>query len=276
VLRKAMLKTIALINELIDNIPESVVQAENVDTRSLLNFALSDGHTVICTRYVGSSSDEAASLYYSSGTLWGTRVPDSGNRDYQMARSDMGADVVLIASEPLTFERENWVNVPTNSILTVHNQTVMVHPILDQYYDRDPHHRRSAAFARAKGLETNEKASARLGTPLAATPSIAVEVETQKKILPTIPFGTATVSRVRAPLSHLEPNNSPAQVPMRSAPQQPPSQGNIKKKRASLTTVDTHTSTLPQDSSPVSPEPTRNEFGNPNKIAQFFPELGMS
>jgi glutamine amidotransferase len=276
VLRKAMLKTIALINELIDNIPESVVQAENVDTRSLLNFALSDGHTVICTRYVGSSSDEAASLYYSSGTLWGTRVPDSGNRDYQMARSDMGADVVLIASEPLTFERENWVNVPTNSILTVHNQTVMVHPILDQYYDRDPHHRRSAAFARAKGLETNEKASARLGTPLATTPSIAVEVETQKKFLPTIPFGTATVSRVRAPLSHLEPNNSPAQVPMRSAPQQPPSQGNIKKKRASLTTVDTHTSTLPQDSSPVSPEPTRNEFGNPNKIAQFFPELGMS
>ncbi|KAK0614297.1 nucleophile aminohydrolase [Immersiella caudata] len=272
VLRKAMLRTIALINELIDSIPESVIQAENVDTRSLLNFALSDGHTVICTRYVGSSSDEAASLYYSSGTLWETRVPDPANRDYQMARSDMGADVVLIASEPLTFERENWVNVPTNSILTVHNQTVMVHPILDQYYDRDPHHRRSAAFARAKGLETNEKASARLGTPPTIAPSVAVEIETQKKFLPTIP----TQPRVRTPLSHVEPANPPAQVPIRSAPQQPPSQGNIKKKRASLTTVDTHTSTLPRDSSPVSPEPARNEFGNPNKIAQFFPELSMS
>lgn len=105
VLRKAMLKTIAIINELIDGIPESMVHAENVDTRSLLNFALSDGHTVICTRYVGSSSDEAASLYYSSGTLWETRMPDPDNRDYQMARSDKGADVVLVASEPLTFER---------------------------------------------------------------------------------------------------------------------------------------------------------------------------
>lgn len=105
VLRKAMLKTIALIDELIDSIPESVVLAENVDTRSLLNFALTDGHTVICTRYVGSSSDEAASLYYSSGTLWETRVPDPESRDYQMARSDKGADVVLVASEPLTFER---------------------------------------------------------------------------------------------------------------------------------------------------------------------------
>ncbi|KAK0639038.1 nucleophile aminohydrolase [Cercophora newfieldiana] len=276
VLRKAMLKTIALINELIDGIPESVVQAENVDTRSLLNFALTDGHTVICTRYVGSSSDEAASLYYSSGTLWETRVPDPDSRDYQMARSDKGADVVLVASEPLTFERENWVNVPTNSILTVHNQTVMVHPILDQYYDRNPHHRRSAAFARAKGLETNEKASARLGTPTITTPSATTETETQRRFLPIIPFGNTTLPRVRTPLSHIEAANAPA-VPIRSAPQQqPPSQGNIKKKRASLTAVDTHSSPGPRDSSPVSPEPARNEFGNPNKIAQFFPELSMS
>src|SRR3954451_7978309 len=59
VLRKAMLKTIAQINEMIDNIPESVIHAENVDTRSLLNFAVTDGHSVICTRYVGSASDEA-------------------------------------------------------------------------------------------------------------------------------------------------------------------------------------------------------------------------
>ena len=307
VLRKAMLKTIALINELIDSIPESTILAENVDTRSLLNFALSDGHTVICTRYVGSSSDEAASLYYSSGTLWETRVPDPDSRDYQMARSDMGADVVLVASEPLTFERgrqtsvlrrdaatdilaENWVNVPTNSILTIHNQTVLVHPILDQYYDRDPHHRRSAAFVRTKGLETNEKALARLGTPLVGTPGFGIGVETQKKLVPTIPFGVSrtrtpdtsgpTLPRVRTPLSRIEAASSHSQadssdgwsgstqqqVPIRSAQQQPPAQGNIKKKRASLQL----------EPSPVTPEPARTEFGNPNKIAQYFPELSMT
>lgn len=105
VLRKAMLKTIAQINEMIDNIPESVIHAENVDTRSLLNFAVSDGHSVICTRYISSASDEAASLYYSSGTLWETRAPTPDSRDYQMERSDKGADVVLVASEPLSFER---------------------------------------------------------------------------------------------------------------------------------------------------------------------------
>jgi glutamine amidotransferase len=105
VLRKAMLKTIALINELIDQIPESVIQAHNVDTRSLLNFAVTDGVSVICTRYISSSTDEAASLYYSSGTQWQTRTLSSDDRNYQMERQDKGADIVLVASEPLTFER---------------------------------------------------------------------------------------------------------------------------------------------------------------------------
>lgn len=52
---------------------------------------------------------------------------------------------------------ENWVNVPTNSILTIHRQTVMMHPILDKYYERDPYHVRSSAFVQAKGLVSNEK-----------------------------------------------------------------------------------------------------------------------
>lgn len=104
VLRKAMLKTIAQINELIDQIPESTLHSENIDTRSLLNFCVSDGHSIICTRYINSSTDEAASLYYSSGTQWENRqYVDDDN--YKMERRDKGADVVLVSSEPLTFER---------------------------------------------------------------------------------------------------------------------------------------------------------------------------
>jgi glutamine amidotransferase len=105
ILRKALLKTIALINELIDQIPESVIQSDNIDTRSLLNFAVSDGHSIICTRYISSSTDEAASLYYSSGTEWEKRTVSPTDRAYQMERRDKGADIVLVASEPLTFER---------------------------------------------------------------------------------------------------------------------------------------------------------------------------
>lgn len=108
ILRKALLQTIEIINELTTSIPESVVQSENVDTRSLLNFAVTDGHSVICTRYVSSKTDEAASLYYSSGTQWETR-PTPGDKDYQMERRDKGADIVLVASEPLTFERGKYI-----------------------------------------------------------------------------------------------------------------------------------------------------------------------
>lgn len=112
VLRKALLATIRQINELTDSIPESVREAENVDTRSLLNFAVTDGYSTICTRYISSSIDEAASLYYSSGTQWeeklgGTtgKATQTQGHNYQMERNDKGADIVLVASEPLTFER---------------------------------------------------------------------------------------------------------------------------------------------------------------------------
>jgi glutamine amidotransferase len=105
VLRRAMLSTIRIINELTSQIPDSVIQAEDVDTRSLLNFAVTDGHSVICTRYINSSTDEAASLYYSSGTQWETRTAAADDGHYLMERRDKVAGVVLVASEPLTFER---------------------------------------------------------------------------------------------------------------------------------------------------------------------------
>lgn len=205
VLRKAVLRTIELSNEFIDAIPASVIENDNVDTRSLLNFAVTDGHSVICTRYISSATDEAASLYYSSGTQWTERPGSdpSDPQDFHMERRDKGADIVLVASEPLTFERgkprrcplpiilrsaltrgtENWVNVPTNSVLTIHKQTVMVHPIVDKYYSRNPNHFRSSAFVQTKGLIANEKASVR--------PSIIPDLEGahKKSTGITVPLG---------------------------------------------------------------------------------------
>jgi len=111
VLRKGILKTIERINALI----REVVGAEHVgeeDSRSLLNFAVTDGESVVCSRYVSSRTDEAASLFWSSGTSWkesrplsGAMTPEPGQKDYVMERRDKGSDIVLVASEPLTFER---------------------------------------------------------------------------------------------------------------------------------------------------------------------------
>ncbi|KAI9740188.1 MAG: hypothetical protein M1834_004766 [Cirrosporium novae-zelandiae] len=153
-LRKALLGTVKRINMLVKQATSSPLYGssddeEDLETRSLLNFAVTDGHSVVCTRYVSSKTDEAASLYFSSGTDW-REVGGKGN--FKMERRDKGADIVLVASEPLTFERDNWVTVPTNSTLTIHNQTVMIHPIIDEFYNRDPAYTRNSGFAVSKGL----------------------------------------------------------------------------------------------------------------------------
>ncbi|KAI4279331.1 MAG: hypothetical protein LQ337_000362 [Flavoplaca oasis] len=167
VLRKALLGTIERINTLIAEIPDTKHKEsdEDLDCRSLLNLAVTDGHSVVCTRYVSSMTDEAASLYWSSGTSWQEDKSIKGR--YRMERRDKGADIVLVASEPLTFERvleagtdalstDDWVIVPTNSTLTIHKQAVMIHPIIDRYYNPNPSYTRSTRFAVSKGLDTTE------------------------------------------------------------------------------------------------------------------------
>lgn len=105
-LRKAILKTVQRINQFIADIPTQYRSDGDLDTRSLLNFAVTDGHSVVCTRYVSSQTDEAASLYFSSGTSW---KEGESKGDYKMERRDKGADIVLVASEPLTFERGRFL-----------------------------------------------------------------------------------------------------------------------------------------------------------------------
>ena len=167
-----MLQTIKRINEFVDTV-SSEEKTEIYDRRSLLNFAVTDGHSVVCSKYVSSYTDEAASLFFSSGTSW---KQGEVKGQYKMERRDKGADIVLVASEPLTFERgkdlpnasadyqerynnpgksDNWVTVPTNSTITIHKQTVMIHPIIDEYYNHSPSYSRSSDFAVSKGLVSN-------------------------------------------------------------------------------------------------------------------------
>lgn len=334
VLRKAMLKTIAHINDLIAQIPESTIHNENVDTRSLLNFCVSDGHSIICTRYINSSTDDAASLYYSTGTQWATRHQPGNDENYQMSRRDRGADVVLVASEPLTFERgkcfwalasecvsrilicacaENWINVPTNSILTIHDQTAFVQDIRDQFSDKDPWQRRSAGFVHSKGLVANEKTATASAPP---SPDVVVseskessEPATQKAHLgPTIPFSmmrsiTPQISRTatpeissnysapprpeRATVSFVCHPSNPDMRSVKACPENkassqanPPAQGNIKKKRMSLSDLPSLPGQSTADAGPPTPvspgERVVSGFGDPAKIARFFPELTLS
>ena len=180
--------------------------------------------------------------------------------------------------------------MPTNSILTIHRQTVMVHPIVDRYYTKSPHHVRSSAFVQEKGLASNEKNAAAV---LAASAILSDGAEGQKKMLsPTVPLGIS-LARTRTP-DQLPVRPKPApyydtRSAVRSMPVPPaakdaatvqPSQGNIKKKRKSLSELEQF-EPAPDSGADDDDDATgldrhglgRPEFGNPNKIAQYFPEL---
>ena len=107
-LRQALLMTVERINGFISSIPKGHNSADAV---SLLNIAVTDGHSVVCSRYVGSKTDEAASLFFSSGTSWKPPETEMDKGGYKMERRDKGSDIILVASEPLTFERGEQVRL---------------------------------------------------------------------------------------------------------------------------------------------------------------------
>lgn len=71
---------------------------------------------------------------------------------------------------------DNWVSVPANSVVTIHKQTVLLHPILDEFYSEDLNHDRSSCYAVSKGLVSTAPGTTvqPQGIDAAATPDIRV------------------------------------------------------------------------------------------------------
>ena len=176
-LQQAMLATIATLNKL--------ARDAGVGEPSLLNFCVTDGQTVVATRYISSKKDEAASLYYSSGTTF-CEVPISssaastssspndtqqsdGSGQYRMFKLDKRENIIMIASEPLTFEKADWLEIRTNTMVVITPKMNFLQiPIVDEFYV--PHsvtNTRTVEFAATKGL-----LSPKAGTFL---PRVAIE-----------------------------------------------------------------------------------------------------
>ncbi|KAJ1907252.1 glutamine amidotransferase subunit, partial [Coemansia sp. S17] len=132
-LRRAMLATIAQLNRWLDE--------AGVEETSLMNFAVTDGQSVVCTRYITSCDMEGASLYYSSGSEFRS---DADSGQYRMIKANKREDVVVVASEPLTYERSDWMVIPTNTLLVITPKlNVHLYPIHDKYWN--PHRQRAGA-----------------------------------------------------------------------------------------------------------------------------------
>lgn len=152
VLREALVSTIGYIREWTKDTPEP----------SLLNFAVTDGENVVVSRYITSKTEEAASLHFSCGSSFVEYEPNQ----YRMERLDRSQNIIMVASEPLTFERGDWIAVPTNTVLTIKKQTVLLHPIRDEYFQADPLFARSSTYAESRGLMGS--------VPLAEAPDVDV------------------------------------------------------------------------------------------------------
>ncbi|TFK77144.1 N-terminal nucleophile aminohydrolase [Pluteus cervinus] len=160
VLRKAMLEAIETLNEF--------AQEAGITEPSLMNFCVTDGESVVATRYVSSRRDEAASLWFSSGTTF-SEYAEGGH--YKMTKADKRENIIMIASEPLTFERADWMEIKTNHMVVITpKMNLLLIPIIDKYYvpPSDPAAlERTTEFAQEKGL-----LSPRESIPKANLPSL--------------------------------------------------------------------------------------------------------
>lgn len=180
----------------------------------------------------------------------------------------------------------------------------MVHPIIDEYYNKDPAYTRSSQYATEKGLTTNptEKTCT---TPRQLTPSPALTSKSpsSEAISKHIPLPTSRLNECMSsslPIRSKSPERTEhgyrplLSITALSArdPLKPQEQGNTKKKRVSLVAIDPHVldesdgefqplSLQPPQrparatsaSASTSPGSERTGYGNPAKINQYFPEL---
>ncbi|KAJ6519774.1 N-terminal nucleophile aminohydrolase [Mycena sanguinolenta] len=140
ILRRAMVDTIASLNDF--------AEAAGITEPSLMNFCVTDGDTVIATRYISSDKDEAASLWFSSGT---TFSEDAEGGHYRMSKADKRENIIMVASEPLTFERADWMEIKTNTLVVITPRFNLLQiPIVDKFSAQG--NVRASEFAEEKGF----------------------------------------------------------------------------------------------------------------------------
>jgi len=91
--------------------------------------------------------------WFSSGTSFSEYAPGG---HYKMFKEDKRENVIMVASEPLTFEKADWMEIKTNNMIVLTpKMNVLLIPIIDKFYvhPSDPESQnRGTDFATAKGL----------------------------------------------------------------------------------------------------------------------------
>ena len=108
-IRGALVKTIATLNEL--------TRAANIAEPSYYNFAVTDGSTMVVSRYCSTEDGSGASLHVSRGRRF--ECLPGGVCDMHAVATDERAAAVIISSERLTDDKADWLDVPDNHTVTL-------------------------------------------------------------------------------------------------------------------------------------------------------------
>lgn len=105
-LRRAMQRTVRDLVELCRN--------AGIERPAYFNFAVTDGVHVIVTRYVSDLDVMPETLYVAMGQRFEYR-----DGRYEMISDGDGTSAVIVASEPLTDDRDDWSVVEPNQLVAV-------------------------------------------------------------------------------------------------------------------------------------------------------------
>ncbi|MBA2340692.1 MAG: class II glutamine amidotransferase [Pyrinomonadaceae bacterium] len=109
-MRRALVETIKLLNRW--------TREAEITEPSYYNFAVTDGRSTVVSRYSSGEGIVGASLHYSRGHKF--ECLPGGVCDMHGVAADEAARAVIVSSERLTEEKEDWIDVPDNHTITVH------------------------------------------------------------------------------------------------------------------------------------------------------------
>lgn len=105
---------------------EQWASEHEIEEPSDFNFAVTDGHSLLATRYSSGNKARPESLYVAKGN----RLEVRGGQ-FRIGPVSEDPEAVIIASEPLTEQREDWELVPGNHIVTISPEMhVRIEPLL--------------------------------------------------------------------------------------------------------------------------------------------------
>lgn len=105
---------------------EALKKKHGVSEETYINSVLSDGNLMVATRYVADTKDPALTLYFSKGARY-----ECEEGVCRMIQADETEKSVLIVSEKLTGERQDWQKIPENHFVSVDTKlNVTTHPIV--------------------------------------------------------------------------------------------------------------------------------------------------